>query len=104
MPGILLDASVRIPVLAPLRTVNERLDPDAAGLAAAWAGETDSRNWFDVAREYTEKWHHQQQLRDATTARRATTPRSWRSCWRRSRAVSRSRSVRATRRTGHAAP
>ena len=66
MPGILLDASVRIPVLAPLRTVNERLDPDAAGLAAAWAGETDSRNWFDVAREYTEKWHHQQQLRDAT--------------------------------------
>jgi uncharacterized protein (TIGR03083 family) len=44
----------------------ERLDPDGAGLGVAWAGESVSRNWFDVAREYTEKWHHQQQLRDAT--------------------------------------
>lgn len=44
----------------------EALDPDAAGLGVMWAGETISRNWFDVAREYTEKWHHQQQLRDAT--------------------------------------
>jgi uncharacterized protein (TIGR03083 family) len=44
----------------------EALDPEAAGLAVAWAGEEISCNWFDVAREYTEKWHHQQQLRDAT--------------------------------------
>jgi uncharacterized protein (TIGR03083 family) len=44
----------------------EALDPDAEGLAVAWAGEAVSRNWFDIAREYTEKWHHQQQLRDAT--------------------------------------
>ena len=36
------------------------------GLGVAWAGEMVSRNWFDVAREYTEKWHHQQQIRDAT--------------------------------------
>ena len=43
----------------------ETLDPDAMGLGVAWAGETASRNWFDIAREYTEKWHHQQQLRDA---------------------------------------
>jgi uncharacterized protein (TIGR03083 family) len=43
----------------------ERLDPDAPGLGVAWAGERVSRNWFDVAREHTEKWHHQQQLRDA---------------------------------------
>jgi hypothetical protein len=43
-----------------------RLDPDAPGIAVAWAGETVSRNWFDIARMYTEKWHHQQQLRDAT--------------------------------------
>lgn len=42
------------------------LDPDAAGLGVAWAGEAVSKHWFDVAREYTEKWHHQQQLRDAT--------------------------------------
>jgi uncharacterized protein (TIGR03083 family) len=44
----------------------EALDPDAAGMGVAWAGEAVSHNWFDVAREYTEKWHHQQQLRDAT--------------------------------------
>lgn len=44
----------------------ETLDPDALGLGVAWAGEASSRNWFDIAREYTEKWHHQQQLRDAT--------------------------------------
>lgn len=42
------------------------LDPDQEGLGVAWAGEMVSRNWFDVAREYTEKWHHQQQIRDAT--------------------------------------
>jgi len=44
----------------------EALDPDAEGLGVAWAGEAVSCNWFDIAREYTEKWHHQQQLRDAT--------------------------------------
>jgi uncharacterized protein (TIGR03083 family) len=31
----------------------------------AWAGETESANWFHIAREYTEKWHHQQQIREA---------------------------------------
>ena len=31
----------------------------------AWAGEQTSPNWFHVAREYTEKWHHQQQIREA---------------------------------------
>jgi uncharacterized protein (TIGR03083 family) len=41
-------------------------DPSAPGLGVAWAGEQTSLNWFDIAREYTEKWHHQQQLRDAT--------------------------------------
>lgn len=44
----------------------EKMDANADGLGVAWAGETVSRNWFDIAREYTEKWHHQQQLRDAT--------------------------------------
>ncbi|WP_303311516.1 maleylpyruvate isomerase family mycothiol-dependent enzyme [Hymenobacter sp. BT730] len=36
-----------------------------AVLAVAWAGEQESVNWFHVAREYTEKWHHQQQIRQA---------------------------------------
>ena len=28
-----------------------------------WAGEEKSANWFDTAREFTERWHHQQQIR-----------------------------------------
>jgi hypothetical protein len=40
------------------------LDPVApAVFSVAWAGEEQSANWFHVAREYTEKWHHQQQIR-----------------------------------------
>lgn len=31
----------------------------------SWAGEEKSENWFDIAREYTEKWYHQQQIREA---------------------------------------
>ncbi len=36
-----------------------------AAFSVAWAGEDTSLNWFHVAREYTERWHHQQQIRDA---------------------------------------
>jgi uncharacterized protein (TIGR03083 family) len=43
------------------------LDPFArAGFAVTWAGDEESPAWFDVARELTERWHHQQQIRDAT--------------------------------------
>ena len=43
------------------------LDPNEKALfAVSWAGEQESQNWFDVAREYTERWHHQQQIREAT--------------------------------------
>ncbi|PYQ29041.1 MAG: hypothetical protein DMF56_12225 [Acidobacteria bacterium] len=43
------------------------LDPFAeAKWSVSWAGEEHSPMWFDVARELTEKWHHQQQIRDAT--------------------------------------
>ncbi|MBN2364544.1 MAG: maleylpyruvate isomerase N-terminal domain-containing protein [Calditrichaeota bacterium] len=42
------------------------LDPKGLALfSVAWAGEQESENWFDIAREYTEKWHHQQQIREA---------------------------------------
>ena len=45
------------------------LDPSAPALfSVAWAGEETSESWFDVAREYTERWHHQQQIRDAVGA------------------------------------
>ena len=33
--------------------------------SVAWAGDSESPNWFHIAREYTEKWHHQQQIREA---------------------------------------
>jgi mycothiol maleylpyruvate isomerase-like protein len=39
-----------------------------ARLAVAWAGEERSENWFDIGREYTERWHHQMQIRDAVGA------------------------------------
>ncbi|RYY67284.1 MAG: maleylpyruvate isomerase family mycothiol-dependent enzyme [Chitinophagaceae bacterium] len=42
------------------------LDPfGEAPWPVAWAGEETSRNWMHIAREYTEKWLHQQQIRDA---------------------------------------
>ena len=34
----------------------------------SWAGEAESENWMDVGREYTERWHHQMQIRDAVAA------------------------------------
>lgn len=42
------------------------LDPfmDAV-FPVAWAGQKTSANWFNTAREYTEKFLHQQQIRDA---------------------------------------
>jgi uncharacterized protein (TIGR03083 family) len=41
------------------------LDPWAPAMfSVAWAGEAESKNWFHVARDYTEKWHHQQQIRE----------------------------------------
>jgi len=42
----------------------QSLDPDSKSRwSVAWAGELESLNWFHIAREYTEKWHHQQQIR-----------------------------------------
>jgi hypothetical protein len=38
---------------------------DKAVFSVAWAGEETSQNWFHIAREYTEKFLHQQQIRDA---------------------------------------
>jgi uncharacterized protein (TIGR03083 family) len=46
---------------------HQSLDPFAeAAFPVSWAGEEVSRNWFDTAREFTERWHHQQQIRLAT--------------------------------------
>jgi hypothetical protein len=44
----------------------QELDPFAPSIfPVAWAGDAESQNWFHIAREYTEKWHHQQQIREA---------------------------------------
>lgn len=50
------------------------LDPHApARFGVAWAGEDTSPNWFDIGREYTERWLHQQQIREAVGATPLTT-------------------------------
>ena len=41
---------------------------DPALFPVAWAGDAASLMWFDVAREYTERWHHQDQIREAVGA------------------------------------
>lgn len=63
-PGILVEwlESTHEPYLECF----ERLDPDDPSIfSVAWAGESVSTNAFHIAREYTEKWHHQQQIREA---------------------------------------
>lgn len=51
------------------------LDPQAKAIfSVAWAGEEESQNWFHIAREYTEKWLHQQQIRDAVNKPGILTP------------------------------
>ncbi len=48
------------------------LDPfEKAKFSVAWAGEDESYNWFHIARDYTEKWHHQQQIRLAVGQEKA---------------------------------
>lgn len=41
---------------------------EPALFSVAWAGEERSENWFDIGRDYTERWHHQMQIRDAVGA------------------------------------
>ena len=54
---------------------HESLDPFApAVFNVSWAGESTSLNWFDTARELTERWHHQQQIRHATNHPGIMTP------------------------------
>jgi uncharacterized protein (TIGR03083 family) len=73
--GVKVYRNLSPPVLIDLMTLaceqsarfHESLDPFApAAFAVSWAGEEKSLNWFDTARELTERWHHQQQIRLAT--------------------------------------
>ena len=59
-----------------IATFVEQLDANAPAMfAVSWAGETESANWMDTGREYTERWHHQAQIRDAVGAARLLAPR-----------------------------
>jgi uncharacterized protein (TIGR03083 family) len=51
------------------------LDPFALGEPVSWAGPDPAPVWLDIAREYTERWLHQQQIRDATARPGLTEPR-----------------------------
>lgn len=74
-PGVLMDLmDLAVPQLyGHFRS----LDPHAeARFGVAWAGEQRSANWFDIGREYTERWLHQQQIREAVGAG-PLTQRKW---------------------------
>ncbi len=43
--------------------------------SVSWAGESTSAGWFDIGREFTELWHHQQQVRLAVGAAPLSDPR-----------------------------
>ena len=54
----------------------EALPFDAPALfGVSWAGEQTSEGWFDIGREFTELWHHQQQIRLAVGAPPLADPR-----------------------------
>jgi hypothetical protein len=54
------------------------LNPDdKSEFSVAWAGENESKNWFHIAREYTEKWHHQQQIRLAVGSEQELLKEKW---------------------------
>jgi uncharacterized protein (TIGR03083 family) len=54
----------------------EALPFDAPALfGVSWAGEQSSEGWFDVGREFTELWHHQEQIRLAIGAPPLADPR-----------------------------
>ncbi len=51
------------------------IDPFALGAPVDWAGSQPAPNWLDLARELTERWHHQQQIREAVGAPPLDEPR-----------------------------
>jgi hypothetical protein len=42
--------------------------------SVSWAGEAESKAWFDIGREFTEHWHHHAQIREAAGAPPASDP------------------------------
>jgi hypothetical protein len=63
-PGVLIDLLRYIKIEMP-KLLNSLNMDDEALFGVSWAGEKKSKSWFDIAREYTEKWYHQQQIRES---------------------------------------
>jgi uncharacterized protein (TIGR03083 family) len=53
----------------------DTIDLDQVTAHVSWAGPDPSPVWLDVAREYTERWFHQQHIRDAVGRPGQTNPR-----------------------------
>jgi uncharacterized protein (TIGR03083 family) len=51
------------------------IDLDSEGSPVGWSGRGPSPTWLDIAREYTERWMHQQQIREAVGRPGLTEPR-----------------------------
>ena len=72
-PRVMIDA-----LKSTGRLVNEylqSLDPREIGPVVNWASPDPAPFWLHVAREYTEYWHHQQQIREAVGRSLLTDPR-----------------------------
>jgi hypothetical protein len=66
-PRVLIDLLASVgPAVADY--VSSLAPEGEAVFAVAWAGESRSTHWMDIAREYTEWWHHQMQIRAAVGA------------------------------------
>ena len=59
----------------PLFRYFDGVDIAALGDPVSWAGPHPAPVWVDVAREYTERWVHQQHIRDAVAAPGQMEPR-----------------------------
>ncbi len=55
----------------------QSLDLFQIGEPVSWAGPDPAPVWLDIAREYTERWLHQQQIRDAVGAAGLKEPRTF---------------------------
>jgi uncharacterized protein (TIGR03083 family) len=62
-PRLLIDLLVLVG--SQMSEYFQELDPYSMGDAVVWAGSEPAPVWLDLAREYTERWHHQQHIRDA---------------------------------------
>lgn len=56
------------------RLMESALFEREATFPVAWAGQHRSPMWLDIGREYTERWHHQDQIREAVGAAAVTAP------------------------------